>query len=182
MRFTLKRGAYAAILLSLLAAGAAGAAPTQYAASSAKAAASGPNVDWASFGNTANNNHYSSLTQINSANVNQLGVAWTAQEGPGLLGWETDPLVVKGVMYFTTQLDQVRAVDATTGKLLWQYTPKVDFSVSIAGGGGGVAENRGVTVANDRVYLLTFDNQLISLQASTGEVLWRTVLENPSLG
>jgi PQQ-dependent dehydrogenase (methanol/ethanol family) len=183
MHQTLRRGASAGALLSLLIAGAAGATGSHQATAAPRAAASGPTVDWANFGgNDTTNTHYSSLDQINRSNVSQLGVAWTNQEGPGLVGWETDPIVVNGVMYYTTQLDQVRAVDATNGKLIWQYTPKVDFYRSIAGGGGGAPENRGVTYHDGRIYLLTFDNQLIDLQAATGEVLWDTITNDISLG
>ncbi|MDB5075063.1 MAG: hypothetical protein JWO42_1242 [Chloroflexi bacterium] len=181
MRFTL-RGSAATILAAMLVASGASAAVSRQPAGAASAAASGPNVDWSLLGNSYDNTRFSSLTQINTSNVKQLGLAWSMPEGPNLSGWETDPVVVNGVMYFTTATDQVRAVDAATGKMLWQFTPKVDFTRAIAGGGGGAPANRGVTVANNTVYLLTFDNQLIALQASTGEKLWKTVVADPALG
>jgi sulfocyanin len=146
------------------------------------ASAASGNVDWPLLGNSYDNTRWSTLNQINASNVNQLGLAWSQQEGPNLSGWETDPLVVNGVMYYTTAVDQVRAVNAATGKLLWQFTPKVDFYRAIAGGGGGAPSNRGVTVANGVAYLLTFDNQLIALQAATGEKLWQTSVANTNLG
>jgi sulfocyanin len=171
VHYLLKRAASFAAVTSLLVAGAASSAVTQHANAATRTAA-GANVDWPLFGNSTDATHYSTLTQINDSNVSQLGVAWTRQEGAELNTWETDPVEVGGVMYFTTNLDQVEAVNAATGSLLWLYTPKVDFYQAIAAGGGGVPVNRGVTVANGRVYLLTDDDQLFSLQAATGEVLW----------
>jgi glucose dehydrogenase len=148
----------------------------------ARTTAASGTVDWPWWGNTTDNTRFSPLTQINSATVGKLGLAWTAQEGGNLLAWETDPVVVQGVMYYTTNLDQVRAVNAATGKRLWQYTPRVNFFRAIAGGGGGVPTNRGVTVANGKVYLLTFDDQLIALQAATGDVVWHAQVADASQG
>ena len=181
MRSILHRAAAGAILLSLMLAGSANAALIRHA-TQAKTTAATANVDWPVFGNNTDNNRFSPLTQIDTTNVGTLGLAWTQSEGPNLTAFETDPVVVNGVMYYTTNADQVRAVNAATGSQIWQYTPKVDFYHAIAGGGGGVPTNRGVAVANGKVYLLTFDNQLISLQASTGEKLWDSQVADPLQG
>jgi PQQ-dependent dehydrogenase (methanol/ethanol family) len=151
-------------------------------AASAPSTVARGNVDWPWWGNTTDNTRYSTLTQISTKTVGTLGLAWTAQEGGSLSAWETDPVVVNGVLYYTTNTDQVRAVNAATGKLIWQYTPQVNFYHAIAGGGGGVPTNRGVAVANGRVYLLTFDNQLIALQAATGEAVWHSSVADATLG
>lgn len=145
-------------------------------------AASAVNADWARFGNNSDNNRFSPLTQVNAGNASKLGVAWTMSEGPQQSTWETDPVVVNGIMYLTTNTDQVMAVNAATGKLVWKYTPKVDFFEAVSGGGGGVPTNRGVTVSNGTVYLLTFDNQLIGLQASTGEKVFSATVADPKQG
>jgi PQQ-dependent dehydrogenase (methanol/ethanol family) len=170
-------------MASLLTTGALGSGAVHPASAQDKAAAnSGVNVDWPRIGNDSNNTRYSTLTQINPSNVSKLGYAWTLQEGTNLTTFEDFPVVVDGVLYMTTNLDQVRALDAATGKLIWQYTPKVNFYEAIAGGGGGIPTNRGVEVANGRVYLLTFDDQLISLQAATGEELWSSQVADPAEG
>src|SRR5258708_33619532 len=166
MRGILRRSAAVGLVASLLVAGAAQARVLGSTAQQDRAAASG-NVDWPHFGNTSDNTRFSTLDQINAGNVAKLGLAWTAQEGSNMTALESDPVVVNGVLYWTTNADQVRAVDGATGRLLWQYTPKVDFYHAIAGGGGGVPTNRGVTVANGKVHLLTFDNQRMPLQAGT---------------
>lgn len=171
----------AAVVVILLAVGGIATVGRQMAAPSTVAASNG-NVDWPMFGNNSDNNRYSSLTQINAKTVKKLGLAWTMQEGKDQSVFETDPVVVNGTMYITTNTDEVMAVDAATGKLKWRYAPKVNFYNAISGGGGGVATNRGVTVVNGKVYLLTFDDQLIALQASTGEKLWRSVVASSTGG
>jgi glucose dehydrogenase len=119
MHRTLTRGAGAVALTSLLIAGAANVAVSQHVAAATRAAA-GANVDWPLFGNTSDNTRFSTLSQINASNVNKLGLAWTQQAGVDVTAWETEPVVVNGVMYYTTNVDQVRAVDATNGNLIWQ--------------------------------------------------------------
>ena len=85
------------------------------------------NVNWASFGNTVNQNRYSPLTEINPGNVTGLGRVFTVdlnQFVPGIKkGQETYPVIVNGTMYVTSGDDQVFAVNAATGALLWHYAP-----------------------------------------------------------
>lgn len=134
------------------------------------------NIDWPHFGNSTNNTRFSTLTQINDHNIRKLGIAWTLHEGTNLSLWETYPIVVGGTMYLTTVTDQVMAVDAATGKLRWEYTPIVNFLRAATVPGVELPVSRGVTYANGRLYLLTFDDQLIALHASNGKRLWRTVV------
>src|SRR6185312_12259739 len=109
LRQSVRAGAAAALVL----AGTAGSSAFHQALAQHQAAA-GANVDWPRFGNTTDNTRYSSLTQINTSNVSQLGLAWSQSEGAKFSTFETDPVVVNGVMYYTTNSDQVRAVDAAT--------------------------------------------------------------------
>jgi len=178
----MQRGIRAGLAVTLMLTGFVSTSAIRAATTPRQASAAGANVDWPLWGNNSDNNRYSTLTQINKSNLSQLGVAWSQSEGKNLTTFETVPLVVGGVMYYTTNSNVVRAVDAATGKLLWQYTPKVNFYEAIAGGGGGVPTNRGVTVAQHTVYLVTFDDQLIALQQSTGEVLFKTTVADASKG
>jgi alcohol dehydrogenase (cytochrome c) len=182
MRPLLQRGIRTGLAAALVLAGFVSTSGIHAATTPRQASAAGTNMDWPLWGNNTDNNRYSTLTQINKRNLSQLGVAWSQSEGKNLTTFETVPLVVGGVMYYTTNSNVVRAVDAATGKLLWQYTPKVNFYEAIAGGGGGVPTSRGVTVAQHTVYLVTFDDQLIALQQSTGEVLFKTTVADASKG
>jgi quinoprotein glucose dehydrogenase len=76
--------------------------------------------NWPSYGGTPENNHYSSLAEINRRNVQKLAVAWTfdAQEVGGL---QTTPIVVDGVLYGISPTQKIFALDAATGKLLWKF-------------------------------------------------------------
>jgi alcohol dehydrogenase (cytochrome c) len=140
------------------------------------------NVGWTQWGNNMQHTFYSSLSLINRSNVNKLGIAWSAPEGSNLTTWETDPVVVGDTMYYTTSSNQVYAVNATNGAVKWVYTPQVNFYLAVAGGGGGVPTNRGVSVVNGKVYELTFDDKLIALSQATGERLWQSQVANPYSG
>jgi glucose dehydrogenase len=86
----------------------------------ATASAAQDNRDWPVYGGAPENNHYSSLAQINRGNVNQLRVAWsfdTGEEG----GLQTSPIIVDGVLYGITPTQKVFALNAATGALLWKF-------------------------------------------------------------
>src|SRR5260370_3559762 len=76
--------------------------------------------DWPAYGGAPENNHYSTLAQINRSNVKLLAVAWTfdTQEEGGL---QTSPIIIGGVLYGITPTQKVFALDAATGKLLWKF-------------------------------------------------------------
>jgi quinohemoprotein ethanol dehydrogenase len=82
----------------------------------------------------------------------------------------TEPIAVDGVLYFAAGLSVVHAVDAATGRELWQYDPKVGE----VGGlnmrvGWGV---RGVAWWDGKVFTGTQDGRLIALDAKTGTLVW----------
>jgi PQQ-dependent dehydrogenase (methanol/ethanol family) len=138
-------------------------------------------VGWPSWGNVAENTHFADLDQVDRDNVADLQVAWTRPGGQGQSAWETFPIVVGRTMYYDTGLDQVFAVDATTGKVRWSYAPPVNF---IAGPQLDLPEpvSRGVTYGAGRIYLTTADAQLIALDARTGKVRWKTQVVDPAKG
>lgn len=74
--------------------------------------------------------HYYPASQIEASNVAKLGVAWEFKDfvvrGRTNRGIEATPVVVDGVMYTSGPWSVVYALDAKTGKLLWQYDPGVD--------------------------------------------------------
>jgi PQQ-dependent dehydrogenase (methanol/ethanol family) len=156
-----------------------GAAP---AAARGAVAASPANDSWPYFGRDRNNTRFSPLTQIDSSNVGKLGVAWSAGLGPYQVLSESYPQVIGNTMFVTTNTDEILALDATTGKLLWRYASHVDFSLSTGVGGYGVSVNRGVAVDNGKVYIVTFDGKLQAVTEDTGERLWQSVVADPHAG
>lgn len=130
-----------------------------------------PVAAWPTFNGDYSGQRYSTLTQIEPANVNQLARQWVfritdvgAQRGAPVPVIKCTPLLVGGVLY-TTIPDHVWALDARTGKEIWHY----DWSDH----GGHLVGQRGVAVWKSNVYFLTPDNWLVSLNANTGRELWR---------
>jgi quinohemoprotein ethanol dehydrogenase len=76
-------------------------------------------------GGNLSNQRYSTLKEINTSNVKQLKGAWmTRLKGSGFDGkysFEASPLVKDGIMYVITGADDVFALDAKTGEILWEY-------------------------------------------------------------
>src|SRR3979490_1798044 len=84
--------------------------------------ADGPN--WAAYGRSFSEQHYSPLRQINASNVARLGLAWSLDLSFSNFA-TTAPIEVDGVIYFSPGVSEVRAVDARRGKELWRYDPEV---------------------------------------------------------
>jgi alcohol dehydrogenase (cytochrome c) len=140
-----------------------------------------PDVGWPNWGNVPENTHFADLDQVDTGNVDKLKVAWSRPGGQGQSAWETFPIVIGRTMYYDTGLDQVFAVDATTGKVRWTYSPPVNF---LAGPGLELSEpvSRGVTYGAGKIFLTTADDQLIALDAATGKPKWKTQVVDPEAG
>src|SRR5215475_15417874 len=91
--------------------------------------------DWITNGGNLTNQRYSTLTQINTTNVKQLKGAWmTRLKGSGLGGkysFEATPLVKDGIMYIVTGNDDVFALNAKTGGILWERWSGIDQKISM---------------------------------------------------
>ena len=125
--------------------------------------------NWLSHGRTSSEQRYSPLDQINESNVGELSLAWYTDLDTNR-GQEATPIVVDGVLYSTSAWSKVQAVDAKTGRLLWQYDPEVPGIWDVRACCG--VQNRGVAVWKGRVYSATLDGRLIALDAETGELFW----------
>ena len=136
-----------------------------------------PANDWLTYSGAYGSNRHSSLTQIDSHNVNTLQVRWIHQLVGGHDKLESSPIVRNGVMYFTVPPARVLAVDAATGHQMWAHDHPYVFQ---GGGEGPLGQNRGVALLGDRVFVGTWDSKLTALSAATGKVLWEvTVGEYP---
>jgi glucose dehydrogenase len=78
-------------------------------------------ADWPFYGGSQLAWRYSALDQVNTSNVKKLAVAWAFQTGDYDQGLQATPLVADGVLYLSTTHSWVFALDAATGKMLWQY-------------------------------------------------------------
>jgi alcohol dehydrogenase (cytochrome c)/quinohemoprotein ethanol dehydrogenase len=124
---------------------------------------------WLGVGRTYSEQRYSPLKSINTGNVKQLGLAWSYDYDRSL-GLEATPIVVDGVMYVSSYLSQVRAFDAKSGKLLWEYDPQVPGEWLVNTCCGWV--NRGVAAWKGHIYVGTLDGRLVALDAKTGRPAW----------
>ncbi len=126
--------------------------------------------NWLTHGRGYDEQRFSPLTGINSANVGELGLAWYF-DIPTKRGIEATPIVVDGRMYVTGSWSIVYALDAATGEELWRYDPEVARSWAEYACCDVV--NRGVAVWGDGVFVATLDGYLVGLDAETGEQRWR---------
>jgi PQQ-dependent dehydrogenase (methanol/ethanol family) len=128
------------------------------------------NVGWGGFGNTPDENRHSPLTQITTGNVDKLGRAFTVDfhniDASIRRGEQSYPVEANGTLYVTTNDDNVWALDATTGKVKWRWTPD---NVAVFRNFGIVA-NRGVALCDGHVFVLTLDMTIASLDPATGRL------------
>ena len=79
-------------------------------------------------------------------------------------GHEAPPIVVNGVMFVSTPGNQVLALDAKAGTLLWRYRRPLPTPVILIH-----PTTRGVAVYDDKVYFAAGEGVLVALDAKTGE-------------
>jgi PQQ-dependent dehydrogenase (methanol/ethanol family) len=126
---------------------------------------------WLSTGRTYGEQRFSPLTEIDTTNVSELGLAWFADLRVPR-AQESTPLFVDGVLYVTTAWSNVKAYDARSGALRWSFDAKVP------GEWGTFAccdvVNRGVAVWDGKVFVGTLDGRLVAIDAATGTLVWQT--------
>jgi quinohemoprotein ethanol dehydrogenase len=137
----------------------------------------GDGSNWPGFGRNYSEQRYSPLSQINEETVSRLGAEWVLDmpESRMLTG---TPLAVDGVLYFTGSWSYTRAVDAKTGKVLWEYDPE---SIKRSGDRLRIMwnQNKGAAFWNGKVIISTIDGRLVGLDAKTGEKIWETMTIDP---
>jgi glucose dehydrogenase len=123
--------------------------------------------DWPVYGHDAGGTRYSPLKQISAANVSQLQRAWTYHTGERGRSLESTPICVNDTLYFSTQNQNVVALDPTTGKEVWKYNnPNPRGSES-----RGVAYWAGDKQTPSRILFGIGNGQLIALDAKTGTLV-----------
>jgi quinohemoprotein ethanol dehydrogenase len=137
-------------------------------------------TDWPTYGLSSDEQRFSSLQQINEQSVSRLGLLWSLDLDKSARSLEATPLEMNGVLYFTTALSVVYAVDAVQGKVLWTFDPKVwEHNPTTLQYTQGY--NRGVALGEGNVYVGSHDGRLIALDARTGVQKWSVnTLESPN--
>jgi alcohol dehydrogenase (cytochrome c) len=128
--------------------------------------------NWPMYRRTYDSWGYSPLDRINVNNVARLTPAWSLSTGT-VEGHQAPPIVHDGVMFVTTPFNQVLAIEAATGELIWRYRHALPPDLRM-----GHPTNRGVALYGDMVYMATSDARVVALRASTGEQVWDVAVED----
>jgi quinohemoprotein ethanol dehydrogenase len=137
-----------------------------------------PAGNWITHGGDIHNSRYSPLDQITSTNVKNLKVEWVTSLGSGLefkYSGESTPLVYDGIMFNTTGANHVQALDAKTGKMIWEYQPRLAEGLDTVCCGW---TSRGVALGDGKVFVGLLDARLVALDQKTGKVLWETRVDD----
>ena len=124
-------------------------------------------ANWTSYNGDYTGRRYSSLREINTANVHALRTAWVFHPGNSQ-NLEATPVVVNGVMYLTSANDAF-ALDAKTGRRLWHYHREVSTGLL---DDAAAHKSRGVALWHNFVFTETDDAHLLCLDARSGNLRW----------
>ena len=119
---------------------------------------------------------YSPLEQITPANVGKLKPVWVFSTGEARVH-ESALLVNNGVMFVTSPNNQVIAINARTGNVLWRYRRPRPPGASVPHD-----TNRGVALYGDKVYYAAGEAVLVALDAKTGKEVWTAVVGDNKSG
>ncbi|AMN41905.1 PQQ-dependent dehydrogenase, methanol/ethanol family [Rhodoplanes sp. Z2-YC6860] len=128
--------------------------------------------NWLLFRRNYNGWGFSPLKEITPDNASRLQLVWSMATGQ-TEGHQAPPIVNNGVMFVATPGNQVIAVEAKTGTLLWRYKrPLPDDLVNLH------PTSRGVALYGDKVYFASADCVLVALDAKTGKVAWTAKVDD----
>ena len=133
--------------------------------------------NWLTYSGSYASQRYSSLHQVDAANVKNLELKWVFQ-AQSLQKFETTPLVVDGIMYLTQPPNDVVALDARTGRAFWVY----HYAPSPAARPCCGIVNRGVAILGDSLFMATVDAHLVAIDAKNGHALWNVQLAEAAAG
>jgi alcohol dehydrogenase (cytochrome c) len=132
-----------------------------------------PGANWPSYNGDYSGRRYSSLAQINSANVGQLRAQW-AFHVRASSDLEVTPVAVDGILFISAAND-VYAVDARAGRSIWHYSRPISEGLI---DDAAQHHSRGVAVWHSHVYILTDNAHLVCLDARSGHLLWDVAYTN----
>lgn len=135
-------------------------------------------AEWHNFGNTGSEQHFSPADAINTKTVKRLSLDWY-YDLPAE-NTMTAPVMAEGKLFITTGHSYIRALNAVTGELLWEYDSGTrERSGDLLRFGYGA---KGLSYWKGRVYIVTHDGIVMALDANTGKQVWqqRTLEEGGS--
>lgn len=152
------------------------AAPSVYRPVTAERLRNPDAADWLMVRRTYDGWAFSPLTHITAANVSRLQPVWTFATGQEN-GHEAPPIVNGGVMFVATPGNQVIALDAKSGQLIWRYRRPLPEGVVLLH-----PTSRGVALHGDKVLFAAGEAVLVALDAKSGKEIWTTTVADNSQG
>lgn len=128
--------------------------------------------DWPSYNRTLTGERFSTLTQINGANVTRLTAACTYDTGQ-ITAFQSGLVQLDGALFATTEHDTF-SLDPDTCKLNWRV--REEFKASYLGA------QRGVAILDGRVFRGAADGKVYAYDEKTGRRLWATEIATASAG
>jgi PQQ-dependent dehydrogenase (methanol/ethanol family) len=128
--------------------------------------------EWLMWRRTLNGWGFSPLDQLKKSNVKDLRMAWTRGLTAGIQ--EGTPLVHNGVMFIPNPGDDIMAVDAKTGDLIWEYKRKLPEGVR-------GKTNRAMAMWGTTLINSSSDNFIYAIDMATGKLVWETPVLNPKM-
>lgn len=172
-----RAAAAAALALAVLAAPARAGAPVPAPAFAAEQLSAYAGDDWIVVHGDLGSQSYSTLDQVNAGNVAGLRLAWSTHLGGrctaanASCGAEANALVYRGTMYLETGAADVVALDAASGRHVWEYHPTFDQGFVQESG-----VSRGVALGEGKLFVPRSDGRLVALDQLLGGVVWATPL------
>ena len=138
--------------------------------------AQGAAANWPTYGGDYSAWRYSKLDQINAANVKEMVPIWAFQTGDYQSGLQSTPIVIDGVMYVSTGSNQIYALDAASGEVIWRFRYDATGPTDV----GYAPQNRGLAFGHGLVYMGTLDNSVVAVDSRTGKEVWRVRVQDPA--
>ena len=124
-----------------------------------------PTTSWPTNGGNWYNQRYSPLKAIDRGNVAKLKGVWRTRLGGSGVGTkysgEAQPIVYDGVIYVVTGADDVFAISADSGDILWKYEAKLDDKNDVVCCGW---TSRGVALGDGKIFVGQLDGKLVALE------------------
>jgi len=151
--------------------------PAQVTYERIRGAAAEEPANWLTYSGGYQSHRYSLLTGITAGNAGRLRPQWVYQ-ARDTNKFETSALALDGILYVSEPANAVVALDARTGRPVWEYRRRLPATLRVCCG----QVNRGLAILGHTLYLGTLDAHLVALDARTGAVKWDVAVEDHRRG
>ena len=135
--------------------------------------------DVLSWGLGTQGQRYSPLAKVNTKTIKDLVPVWSFSfGGEKQRGQESQPVIHNGKMFVTGSYSRMFALDAKSGKKLWQYEHRLPDGIMPCCD----VVNRGAALYDNLVIFATLDAQLVALDQDSGKVVWKEKIDEYSAG